>query len=150
MEKKISLVTAIILIVVISGASFYGGTKFAASKQASPLGVRGANFQGMRNGFTGANGQGRGANGGIVNGEVIKQDSNSITVKLRDGGSKTVYLSDTTTVSKSVDGSKKDVQTGSNVMVIGKASSDGSVIADSVQIRPNLPLDPASSTPKNK
>ncbi|MFA6171802.1 MAG: hypothetical protein WCW77_05340 [Patescibacteria group bacterium] len=156
MDKK-SIIITIVAAIVFAGAGFYGGMKYQASK--SPF----ANFQRNGGGFA-TFGQGAGSgsgtgganrimrnSGGFVAGEIIKKDDKSITIQLGGNGgnansgangssnatgSKTIYYSDTTTVSKSVDGTKDDMAVGKNVMITGTANSDGSIIAQLVQIRP--------------
>jgi len=142
MGKTNLIVVLAAAVIIAGGGGFYGGMKYQDSK--SPF----ANFQ--RNGtgggmmFQGSGqgaGQGAGANrmrtgGGLVSGEILKKDDKTITVKLPDGGSKNVYIADTTTVSKSVDGAKDDLTEGVNVMITGTANADGSVIAEFIQIRP--------------
>ena len=138
---KTNLVIALSAAIIIASAGgFYGGMQYEASK--SPL----ADFQKNGTGamrFQGAAGQGAGGgrmaagnSGGFVVGEILKKDDKTVTVKLSDGGSKTVYIADATTVSKSVDGGKDDLSQGVNVMVQGTANSDGSVLAEVIQIRP--------------
>lgn len=73
---------------------------------------------------------------GAVVGEIISQDSKSITVKLQDGSSKIVLLSDSATVSKTESGSKSDLKDGTTVAVFGTTNSDGSVTAQNIQLNP--------------
>lgn len=68
----------------------------------------------------------------------ISSDDKSITVKLQDGSSKIVLLTDTTSISKSTEGSKSDLKTGEKVAVFGTENSDGSVTAQNVQLNPIL------------
>ena len=153
MNKLIVIVIA--TAVVVGGGAFFGGMKYAESK--SPQGrVSQADFQNLQNlspeerqqrlqelganagaGFRGAGGGQRGG-GGFTAGEIIAKDDKSITVKLSDGGSKIVFLSDSTTISKMTDGTKSDLEIGKQVTVNGSANSDGSVTAQSIQLRPNL------------
>jgi hypothetical protein len=63
-------------------------------------------------------------------------DDKSITVKLQDGSTKIVILSDTTSFSTSSTGSKSDLKTGDTVAAFGTPNSDGSVTAQNVQINP--------------
>ena len=79
--------------------------------------------------------------GGLINGEVLAKDDNSVTVKLNDGGSKIVYFASSTAISKMTDGSQVDIVVGKNVMISGTTNSDNSVTAQTISIRPdNLPL----------
>ena len=72
----------------------------------------------------------------MVSGDIISKDAMSITVKLRDGGSKIVFFSDTTEISRFASGSASDLLVGKSVMVNGKTNDDGSVTAQSIQLRP--------------
>ena len=78
----------------------------------------------------------RGSNlmGRPINGEIISQDDNSITVKLQDGSSKIVILSDKTTINKTSEGSKDDLKSGEKVTAFGKENSDGSITAETISI----------------
>jgi len=147
--KKIITVVAIVA-VVVGGGAFYGGMKYVQGR-----GGRG-NFtnltpeqrqQFMANagaGFRGGAGQdgrlpaGRqGMGGGFIAGEIISKDDKSITIKMPDGGSKIVFYSDATEVGKFISGTAVDLEIGKNITVNGTANQDGSLTAQSVQIRPN-------------
>ena len=71
----------------------------------------------------------------MVNGDVISFSGNMLTIKGRDGGSRVVLVTDATKVMKSVEGRKTDVQSGSMVLITGTQNSDGSITADTVQLR---------------
>ena len=123
---------------IIGGAAFYGGMRYGSAQAASqraPGGFAGAGLRGSR-------GNGRAA-GDFAAGEVIGKDDKSITVKLRDGGSKIIFFSDATEVAKTVSGTIADVEIGKTVMANGKANADGSVTAQSIQVRPPMPAIPA-------
>jgi len=127
-KKNIIIMGAVV--VLVAGASFYGGMQYANSKKAQT---------GFQRNSQGGQQAGRGGNrggAGLANGDVLKMDDKSITIKMRDGGSKIIYLSDSTSILKSTAGSKADVAVGENVMVSGSANQDGSITAQSVQIRP--------------
>ena len=136
MTKKILAIVAAV-VVLVGGGSFYGGMKYAQSKTPQRNGqFGGANitggFQGSRNG----------TNGGFTAGDIITMDNNSITIKMRDGSSKIVFYSSTTEVSKFTSGTSSDLAVGKSVNVTGQTNSDGSITAQSIQIRPipaNLP-----------
>ncbi|HTM67962.1 MAG TPA: DUF5666 domain-containing protein [Candidatus Binatia bacterium] len=143
-------VIAAITGLVLGGAGFFGGMTYAKTQGADARRGGFANFQNLSPEerqqriaqFGGQGGQGGnrmmrgGAQGGFVGGEILSADDKSITVKMRDGSTKIVLLSDSTEVTKSVAGTSADLAVGKNVMVIGKPNPDGSVTAQNVQLRP--------------
>lgn len=142
-KKTISIIVVSLVLIVLS---FRGGMMYAGKNIKAASDSRQGAFS--QNGFNGQNGgrMMRGGNGGgFVNGEVLSVDSKSITVKLRDGGSKIVFFSPSTKVEKTVDGATADVAVGKQVMVTGATNSDGSVNATSIQIRPVLVNNPQVS-----
>jgi len=155
MNKLIAIIIA--TAVVVGGGAFFGGMKYAESK--SPRGrVSQADFQNLQNlspeerqqrlqelganagaGFRGGAGSGQRGGGGFTAGEIIAKDDKSVTVKLQDGGSKIVFLSDSTEITKSAAGVLSDLEIGKNISVNGTANSDGSVTAQTIQLRPANP-----------
>ena len=143
MAKKI--LPIIIVLIVVGGGAFYGGMKYQESK--APKGLAAGNFQNLRNlspeqqqqRLQQMGGGNRQSGASFVNGEIIAKDDKSITVKLRDGGSKIIFYSDTTEVGKFVNGGPSDLEIGKTVTVNGKANQDGSVTAQSIQMRPEMP-----------
>ncbi|MCX6763072.1 MAG: DUF5666 domain-containing protein [Candidatus Moranbacteria bacterium] len=149
MQNKKMLVMVIVAMVVIGGVAFYGGTayeKSSLSKQGLLRSANGGSGGGNRQGgaaggraFSGGQGGPNGAQGDFTSGQIMSKDDKSITVKTRDGGSKIVFFSDSTTVGKSVSGSASDLASGQQVMASGKNNSDGTLSADNIQIRPDQP-----------
>jgi len=153
-----NIITFAVIAIIVSAASFYGGMTYANSKNSALSsagnfalggGQGGGQFQkatvpGGGNGRTGGANFARG--GGATSGQVIKKDDKTITVKLNDGSSKIVYFAPSTSITKSVNGETGDLTEGINVMVNGTANSDGSVVAQFIQIRPQMP---ATGTPEN-
>jgi hypothetical protein len=155
MNKLIAIVIA--TTVVVGGGAFFGGMKYAESK--SPRGrLSQADFQNLQNlspeerqqrlqelganagaGFRGGAGGGQRGGGGFTAGEIIAKDDKSVTVKLQNGGSKIVFLSDSTEITKSAEGTLSDLEIGKNISVNGTANSDGSVTAQTIQLRPVNP-----------
>lgn len=133
MNKLIASVVA--TAVVFGGGAFLGGMYYAQNKVAQERQARVQQF-GVQNPTGGQRGM-RGGNGGpFTAGEIIAKDDKSITVKLRDGGSKIVFYSETTEIGKTATVTPSDLAVGTSVMVNGTANSDGSVTAQSIQIRP--------------
>lgn len=134
----------IALLVLVGGGSFYGGMKYSDSKTVSAFAARGGagnlrngNFAaGGTGGMTRGAGAGVNARGGFANGEILSKDSSSLTIKLTNGGSQIVFFSTSTQIMKSSAGTVDDLQTGENIIVNGSANSDGSVTAQSIQLRP--------------
>lgn len=73
-------------------------------------------------------------------GEIIEKSDNSITIKLKDSGSKIIIVSNSTEVFKTVNVTKDDLKIGDNIMVDGKVNDDGSITANSLRIIDNLPM----------
>ncbi len=133
MKKNTKIITGV-LAVLIGVGLFYGGVKYGESNQASTAQTNG---QFGRNGQAGNRGGNRNMNGGgFVAGQVLSMDDKSVVIKLASGGSKIAFTSSSTAVSKSVAGSLSDLAVGSKVMVQGSANADGSLTAQSIQIRP--------------
>lgn len=146
--KKI--IPIIIAVIIVGAGAFYAGMKYDQSK--NPTANR--NAGGLANlsseerqtrlqqfGAIGQSGGTRGtqANGGFATGEIISKDEKSLTIKLQDGGSKIVFFSDSTQIMKSASGTSQDLANGEQVTVTGTANQDGSLSAQSIQLRPNAP-----------
>lgn len=74
------------------------------------------------------------AGGGFTAGEIISKDERSITVSLPEGGSRIIFITESTPVQKSAAGTLADLAVGTQVVVTGSANQDGSISAQSVQI----------------
>ena len=137
MDKKIISISLVTL-VVAGSLGFYGGMRYAQSKGLAN-GSQNA-FQQMRgsqNGTaTGTRRFGNGQAGGFLSGDVLSKDDKSVTLKLRDGSTRLVFYSSSTSVGKAVAGSAGDLAAGQQITVAGTANSDGSVTAQQIQIRP--------------
>jgi hypothetical protein len=133
MNKTNKIISAIVILIIVGGASFYAGTIY--SKQSSPA-TSGVN--GSPSGFAGRSGRTGGAGGGFISGTIISKDNSSITLQLPSstGGSKVIFYSSATQIGKMTTGTSDDLTTGTNVSITGTTNSDGSVTAQSIQIRP--------------
>ncbi len=138
------VITTIVVAIVIGAVGFFGGVKYGEGKAkaaASTAATGTAGATGLAGRFGGRGGAGgtggAAAGGGLVTGQIIKQDSSSITVQLPGtAGTKLVLFSPNTTVGRIATGTVADLTTGENVVVTGTANSDGSVSATSIQVRP--------------
>jgi len=153
----------IVCLAVVAGGGFFAGTKYSSSKNIASLSGGMRNFQDFQNmsqeerqqmaqemgngnltrrGF--ANGQQPGAS--FINGEIISKDDESVTIEMRNlrqienqtEGSKVIFFSDETEISKFVAGNGDDLQAGVNVVITGQTNSDGSITAETIQLRPEV------------
>lgn len=132
-KSKQWIITVVVALIFAAGG-FLGGTKYQQSKTPSFAGrMNGQAFGGSGNRF---NGSRKGSQ--AVVGEVVSIDDKSMSVKVMDGSTKIVLLSENSTYSKSDEGTKNDLKTGTQVAVFGTSNSDGSVTAQSVQLNPQL------------
>jgi len=139
MNKKTSVIVSIIVLVVVAGGAFYGGMLYGKSQNVRSF--PGGNFQ-TRINRAGANGS------SFILGNIIAKDSSSITLQLPgNSGSKIIFYSDITQISKFAAGTANDLAPGISVSVTGTTNSDGSVTAQSIQIRPNRPTSTSPGLP---
>jgi len=133
MQKQNYLIT-IILIILFTAAGFFGGTKYQQSKILSPRSQFGDRMQAGGNN----NGQVNRARmgGGQIVGDISAQDKKTITIKLQDGSSKIILLSEKTTINKASQGLVSDLKVGEKVAVFGTINTDGSVTAQNIQLNP--------------
>jgi hypothetical protein len=132
------VIIVVVVAVLFGGIGFFGGVKYNQAKAAS---TKTANTQQRQQGSQGGAFAGRGGqngNGGVVTGQILSKDDQSMTIQLpNNGGSKIVFYSTSTQISKMAPGASSDLTNGEQVIIMGKANSDGSVTAQTVQIRPN-------------
>lgn len=127
-NKNTILIVAIVLIVLAGIGGFFGGIQYQKMQRGSFAvgqfrgGGQGGNVQGTR----------------PVSGEIVNVDSSSMTVKLADGSTKIVILSNSTSINKADKGSRSDLKTGVKVAAFGTANSDGSITAQSIQLNPMM------------
>lgn len=127
--KNLNILTIALLLVGL-GAGFFGGMQYQKSQNGENRQLNSqTGGQGRR--FAGQNGNNR-----PVAGDIISADDKSITVKLADGSSKIVLVSDSTQINKAATATKSDLKTGEKVAVFGTQNSDGSVTAQNIQLNP--------------
>ncbi len=133
---KKTLIVAVIVAVLVGGTAFYSGTRYTQSKTSQ--GLFQGSLQNSRNPVQEGGFRNRGGNNGagFIMGDIITKDNKSITVKLQDGGSKIVFYSEATKISKFVNGVASDLAVGETVVANGQVNSDGSITGDTIQLRP--------------
>ncbi|HRZ29723.1 MAG TPA: hypothetical protein P5052_03135 [Candidatus Paceibacterota bacterium] len=98
------------------------------------------NFKNNPNFKTPPNGTGNRAMTNNIMGEIIEKNENSLTVKLKDNGSKIVVISNTTELYKTVSASFDDLTIGNNIMITGASNNDNSIIAESIRLVDDLSM----------
>jgi len=132
MKKNILIIIAVIAILIVGGGAFYGGMIYGKSQSATASTA-------LRTAFASRTGR-DGGGGGFISGSIIAEDNSSITIKLpNNGGSKIIFYSPTTQIGKMTSRTSSDLTNGTNISVTGTTNSDGTVTAQSIQIRPAMP-----------
>lgn len=139
---KNTLLAVIVTALVVGAGSFFGGIQYGKGRalvNLSPEQMRttfqrtGANIGSQAGNFR------QGAITGRVNavmGEIIAKDEQSITVKLQDGGSKIVFFSEQTIISKTAASTINELQVGENIVANGSVGQDNVFSATNIQLRP--------------
>jgi hypothetical protein len=117
----------VVLAAVLFGAiGFWGGVTYQKTQSPS-IGFAGR--------FGGSNSTGGRAPANVATGTVIAQDASSLTIKTASGGSKTVFVSAQTEVSKQEVLKAADIKVGDEVGAFGDAANGG-ITARMIQIIP--------------
>ncbi len=142
MSKQL-VIGAIVGIIVGGGIGAWGGMQYQASQNPvrNGFGNAGGTFSGRSGGVGGSR-----SGAGAIFGTIISADASSITVQIGGpsasttngaaSGTKIALLDNSTQIEKIIVGSVSDLTVGRTVMVSGTANSDGSITAQSIQIRP--------------
>jgi len=131
---KKNLILILIALIIVGAGGFFGGMKYGESqalKNLTPEKMREI-FQQTRGQFQTQ--RQRMAQGFIV-GEVISKDEKGLTIKLPDGSTRIVFLSESTQILKSVQGNIQDIEIGKQVIVSGEQTTEGFLTAKTIQIR---------------
>lgn len=129
-----------VITLVVGGLAFYGGIQYQKSQSST-----GRNFMmgqnGGRNGQTGTRRMGNGP----VSGEILSVDDTSITVKLTDGSSRIILITEKTIFNKTATVEKSELKVGGKVGVFGTSNTDGSVTAQNIQLNPQFRMSGTAS-----
>ena len=136
LNKNILLVD--VLGLLVAGGSFGIGYKVAQLKNRATISSRFSNMR-LQGGPQGATSGARlGAGRNQIAGDIVALDDKSLTLKMPDGSSKIILLSDSLMVNKSVTAVKTDLKIGGKIAVFGAVNTDGSVTASSIELDPNF------------
>lgn len=131
-KTKIIVGAAILSVIMFFGGYEYQKTTTPTTNSKAQFGTgTTSNQRGVRMGAAGA--------GGFTSGQIISMDAKSIVVGLRTGGSKIVFFSPSTTIEKQAAGTTSDLTANTQVSITGTTNADGSITAQSIQIRPQAP-----------
>lgn len=129
MKKIYVIIIAVAAAVIFGGTGFWFGTIYGGKNISGNQAYQNQGGQRIFN-RTGA---------GVTTGQIVSFDDKSITVQDRSGNSKIIFYSSSVPISKMASSSAQDFSNGEDITVIGSQNSDGSITAQSIQIRPALP-----------
>ena len=121
----------------VGALAFYGGMQYQKSQVSTGRAYTMSQGTG-RTGQTGVSSARRMGSGQPVSGEIISIDDTSLTVKLGDGSSRIVLISNKTIFNKTATVEKSELKVGEKVGVFGTTNTDGSVAAQNVQLNPQF------------
>jgi hypothetical protein len=152
MNKALKTILGVAGVLIIAGASFYGGMLYGESQAPAtaaaltldmPEGFQppdGADMPGagMRPGGAGQGGAAGGfaAPAGMTFGEIESIDGATLTLATQSDGTLAVQVTDTTLIEKNASVDVTDLVVGEMVIVSGSENDDGSITARSVQVSP--------------
>lgn len=138
MKKTLMIVGGILLAILLSAGSFYGGMAYQRNQvnqiRANFFRARGIDVNGQNNG----GGQRQGFFGGGATGQVKSVEGNVLTLSTAQNTT-TVNLTDTTRVEKAAPAATTDLQPGERVIVTGQRDSNGNINASQVLILESNP-----------
>lgn len=128
--KNINLIF-LLLIIVAGVAAFFGGMYYQQSNNTAQRNLRnfGNQTQQLFNTLQG--------NGDFFSGSIISKSADSISLRLSGAaGSRYVFFSDSTKIIKLSSVAPSNFSVGQNVGVAGVLNTDGTIVAQYIQIEP--------------
>jgi hypothetical protein len=146
MNRVVTIVLGILLVVAIAGGSFYGGMVYGKNQAESEFPALGE-FEGMPGGrgqFGGEAGARPGADtgqtertqGGSLFGEIQSIGDGEMTIVDQSGEKVQIYVTDTTLIQKQAEVTLADLDEGETVVISGSRGDDGSITARTLQVSP--------------
>ena len=134
MKSTVWIILGIVVLLLVAGGSFFGGTVYGKNQAQTALAARRPGGFGGANGQPGANGR-TGGQGGIF-GQIDSIGDGVLVIKDNNGQQTQVKVTDTTLIEKQAAVNLTDLATGETVIVSGSKGTDGVVTARSVQVAP--------------
>jgi hypothetical protein len=126
-KYTVHIVWLVVAIVALGGGYYWGKAGAAGARGAGRLaGAYGSSTRSFAGGAAG---------GGLAVGQISAIDSSDITLQLANGNSQVVFYSSSTQISEPTIVPPSALSVGTNVMVGGTTNSDGSLTAQSIQVR---------------
>lgn len=137
MNRIVMIVLAVVILLAVSGASFYGGMLYGEGRaQSARTAVGRFTFGAPGDSNNGQGGQfGQGLRGGVF-GQISEIGDGYLVVTDNNGKQTKVAVTDTTLIEKNASVKLTDLSTGDPVIVSGSEGSDGVFTARSVQVAP--------------
>ena len=136
MKRTVWIILGIVVLLLVAGGSFFGGTVYGKSQAQTAFAAR------RQGGFGGANGNGQpgadaraGGQGGMF-GQIDSIGDGVLVIKDNNGQQTQVKVTDTTLIQKLAAVKLTDLKTGETVIVSGSKGTDGVITARSVQVAP--------------
>jgi hypothetical protein len=122
-------------LIIVGGGAFYAGMSYGGNKMPAQNGFAGG--AGGPAGFAERTGTRTSTTGGFTSGTILSSSNGSISIQEQNGSSTEIVLvGSTTQILKTAAGSASDLGVGTAVTITGTSNSDGSMTANSIQIRP--------------
>ncbi len=144
-KMKNSLIITIIVAVIVGAGAFYAGMQYQKSQR--PTFGNGQFSRQFQNGQAGQSGARQGFGARPVTGEIISSDDKTVTVKMQDGSSKIVILSDKTSINKAAEATVADLKSGERISAFGTENPDGSITAQNIQLNPVFRMQERGASP---
>ena len=138
MNRTVRIAVGVLVLVLVAGGSFYGGTVYGRGQAQAAGSARLRAARGTDGGAAGqfAAGQRGAGQGGMLFGQIQDIGDGTLTITDNSGAQRKVQVTDTTLIQKQASVTLADLQTGESVIVSGSTGSDGSITARSVQVAP--------------
>jgi hypothetical protein len=136
MNRTLRVILGIVVLVVVAGGSFYGGTVYGQNQVQAAFAARRQGAFPFPGGTPEGAFAGQGQRGGTVFGQIAEIGDGVLVVTDNNGKQTQVHVTDTTLIEKNASVPLADLKTGETVIVSGSQDADGSITARSVQVSP--------------